>query len=149
MNNAAGSFNGGGPGQCNGGGASDVRLVNGAWNNFDSLKSRIMVAAGGGGTDRYIDTVDTGGAGGALTGFDSKYKHGKGAKQNAGGQGYVNGSFGKDGGGSSNEQTTYGGGGGSSFISGYPGCNAILATSTEKSIKHSEKTSPLLWFIVL
>ena len=49
--NAAGSFNGGGPGQRNGGGASDIRLVSGAWDNFESLKSRIMVAAGGGGTD--------------------------------------------------------------------------------------------------
>ena len=32
-----------------GGGATDIRLINGAWNNFDSLKSRIIVAAGGGG----------------------------------------------------------------------------------------------------
>ena len=32
-----------------GGGSTDIRLTNGAWNNFESLKSRIMVAAGGGG----------------------------------------------------------------------------------------------------
>ena len=38
-----------------------------------------MVAAGGGGTDPWGSTVDTGGAGGALTGFDSKYNHGKGS----------------------------------------------------------------------
>lgn len=31
-----------------GGGATDVRLVGGAWNNTDGLNSRIMVAAGGG-----------------------------------------------------------------------------------------------------
>ena len=33
-----------------GGGATDIRLVSGSWNNFDSLKSRIMVAGAGGGT---------------------------------------------------------------------------------------------------
>jgi hypothetical protein len=32
-----------------GGGATDVRLVNGAWNAATSLSSRIMVAGGGGG----------------------------------------------------------------------------------------------------
>ena len=32
-----------------GAGATDVRLVGGTWNNFESLKSRIMVAAGTGG----------------------------------------------------------------------------------------------------
>ena len=32
-----------------GGGATDIRLINGTWNNFESLKSRIMVAGGGGG----------------------------------------------------------------------------------------------------
>ena len=32
-----------------GGGATDIRLIDGDWNNFNSLKSRIMVAAGGGG----------------------------------------------------------------------------------------------------
>ena len=30
-----------------GGGATDIRLVNGEWNDFNSLKSRIMVAGGG------------------------------------------------------------------------------------------------------
>lgn len=52
------TFNGGGatgPGGVRGGGASDVRLVAGSniydWSNFDSLKSRIMVAAGAGGLD--------------------------------------------------------------------------------------------------
>ena len=51
-------YNGGGSGSyaslgnttnTNGGGATDIRLINGNWNNFNSLKSRIMVAAGGGG----------------------------------------------------------------------------------------------------
>ena len=51
-------YNGGGSGSystvgketnTNGGGATDIRLTNGNWNDFNSLKSRIMVAAGGGG----------------------------------------------------------------------------------------------------
>ena len=32
-----------------GGGATDIRLTNESWDDFNSLKSRIMVAAGGGG----------------------------------------------------------------------------------------------------
>ncbi|MCI8620837.1 MAG: hypothetical protein HFJ50_03370 [Clostridia bacterium] len=49
------TFNGGGSGgtmySCrSGGGATDIRLEKGEWNNFESLKSRIMVASGGGGS---------------------------------------------------------------------------------------------------
>ena len=53
---AKGGYNGGGLGTWDhsddeaagaGGGATDVRLISGEWNNFESLKSRIMVAAGG------------------------------------------------------------------------------------------------------
>lgn len=33
---------------CNGGGATDVRLVSGNWDSNPSLTSRIMVAGGGG-----------------------------------------------------------------------------------------------------
>jgi len=51
-----------------GGGATDVRLENGEWNNFDSLKSRIMVAAGGAGSGYYSGVIK-GGAGGALVGL--------------------------------------------------------------------------------
>ena len=55
---SVGGYNGGGTGvwdndnnDCGagGGGASDIRIVNGAWNNATSLRARIMVAAGGGG----------------------------------------------------------------------------------------------------
>ena len=82
-----GGWNGGGDltsGQeafgASGGGATDVRLVSGAWNNFDSLKSRIMVAGGGGGanyrnvtsaTDLVLYGSGDGGAGGCLNGDDS------------------------------------------------------------------------------
>ena len=56
------SFNGVGIGQFGGGGATDIRYTNGDWFNFDSLKSRIIVAAGGGGPD----TSSKGGAGGEI-----------------------------------------------------------------------------------
>ncbi len=72
------SFNGGGSGETSGGGATDVRLVNGNWDLFDSLKSRIMVAAGGGG-GAYKDGIGTNdnnqrGDGGGLYGFDAKWE---------------------------------------------------------------------------
>ncbi|ENY8644222.1 glycine rich domain-containing protein [Clostridioides difficile] len=44
------TFNGGGLGvSSGGGGATDIRLVNGDWNNEQGLLSRIIVAGGGGG----------------------------------------------------------------------------------------------------
>ena len=68
-----GGYNGGGYSGNNqnrysygGGGATDVRLVGGLWNNFGSLKSRIMVAAGGGGS--FNSNNRKAGDGGALTG---------------------------------------------------------------------------------
>ena len=143
------SFNGGGYSQYSGGGASDVRLVNGTWDDFESLKSRIIVAAGGGGPD----SGQNGGAGGTLDGISTEY--GEGGKQTRGGYGIGNGTFGKGGfypvlssdgcgaggggyygGGTSKVATDYAGSGGSSFISGYPGCDAILEESTEDEIKH-------------
>ena len=56
-----------------GGGATDVRLTPGEWNNFDSLKSRIMVAAGGGGNNVSINSTTpvfkaTNGGGPEITG---------------------------------------------------------------------------------
>jgi hypothetical protein len=68
-----------------GGGASDVRLVAGAWDDPTGLKSRIMVAAGGGAGAQV-----SGGAGGALQGFNGSYyidsdAGGLGASQLAGG----------------------------------------------------------------
>lgn len=50
-----------------GGGATDIRLVSGEWNNFNSLKSRIMVSAGGGGGTDYNRPAN-GGYGGTLIG---------------------------------------------------------------------------------
>ena len=141
------TFNGGGKGQFPSGSASDVRLVSGSWNNFESLKSRVIVAGGGGGND----SGDVGGAGG-LNGHSSAKNHGEGGTQTSGGYGLSRGGFGYGGqinantggggggyfgGGSSDNQADYGGGGGSSFISGYKGCNAISKSSTSSNIKPS------------
>ncbi|MCM1031131.1 MAG: glycine-rich protein, partial [Oscillibacter sp.] len=81
--NYAATFNGGGNGSSNsnsiggsGGGASDVRLLGMEWNNFESLKSRIMVAAGGGGGFYWPGGSPKnrgGGAGGGLTGNSGGY----------------------------------------------------------------------------
>ena len=142
-------FNGGGFGQFTGGGASDIRLKDGAWDDFESLKSRIIVAAGGGGPD----TSQGGGSGGGLNGIGAS--HSEGGTQTRGGIGAANGLFGKGGaypdstekgcggggsgyygGGTSTESNNYGGAGGSSFISGHPGCNAISRLSKEDNITH-------------
>ena len=81
LGEVAGGYNGGSGvyGQYNdfnhrswgtGGGATDVRLVNGSWNDFDSLKSRIMVAAGGGGAYDQSGSGDHGGSAGGLSGYN-------------------------------------------------------------------------------
>ena len=70
--NNGGSINGYG-----GGGATDVRLIAGTnWNDFDSLKSRIMVAGGGGGATDYAAPVQGGYAGGLVggSGYNGRYK---------------------------------------------------------------------------
>ena len=68
-----------------GGGATDIRTINGNWDNFNSLKSRIMVAGAGGGF--YIDehnhstayVTDTGGGAGGLIGLSgTKKEYGSG-----------------------------------------------------------------------
>ena len=63
-----------------GGGATDVRLVASSsidsWQHFDSLKSRIMVAAGGSGSARYSGDIAQGIAGGGITGYDGTCDNG-------------------------------------------------------------------------
>ncbi|EAX98572.1 loricrin, putative [Trichomonas vaginalis G3] len=144
------AYGGGGPGQQGGGGATDIRLKPGKYEDFDSLKSRIIVASGGGGPD----TDQKGGPGGGLYGHNSTNNYRMGGTQNQGGNGFIKGKFGIGGGnpdkingtgngaggsgyfggGSSNISTDFGGGGGSSFISGYKGCIAIAEESTENNI---------------
>ena len=162
------AFNGGGKSQNGGGGASDVRLVDGPWNDFESLKSRIIVAAGGGGYDGSTTSAgrDNGGAGGDQIGQPSRLNSGQGGNQTAGGDGDGDGKGqfgcggsnnriansgendgagagggGYYGGGASQYTTCYGGGGGSSFISGHDGCDAISENSTSfDNIIHTHQT---------
>ena len=141
-------------------GATDIRLVGGNYYDFNSLKSRIMVAAGGGSSEDYQGSY---GHGGGLNGFsafsnisisggptisrtvpggsqDGTYPNcnsgycvpGKfGLAQYRTGTGDAGG-FGGDGYYSGASIDPYGnGGGGSSFISGYYGCNAIDENSTD------------------
>lgn len=155
-------FNGGGGfnyansdgNNCTGAGATDIRLTNGNWNDFNSLKSRIMVAAGGGGTigtsAAYLGHGGTTSApkagyntvinstatingptqtsgyafGIGQTGNDTEITADKGR---AGGGGGYYGGYAQD---------IYGTGG-SSFISGHSGCNAISSASTSTSISHT------------
>ena len=81
------SFNGGGKCADNsngestassGGGASDVRLKGGNWDDFESLKSRIIVAGGGGGEVNFYSQGENpvaGGDAGILKGKDGNYSH--------------------------------------------------------------------------
>ena len=80
--NYEGGYNGGAKGgsgtdgkYTGGGGATDIRIINGNWNDFNSLKSRIMVAAGGAGTGYYGSEI-IGGAGGGLNGYQGTLKSG-------------------------------------------------------------------------
>ncbi len=180
----AGGFNGGGNALSNtgdfsknrwfasGGGATDFRLVpseaEDGWSGFDSLKSRIMVAAGGGGSmqhETYYKSAP-GGYGGALQGGTGVTNNGttytndaSGGTQTSGGYclfdqincgvgqfGYATDNDTSDGGHTGGGSGYYAGGssrhtsasgGGSSFVSGYPGCNAIDASSTEDAIVHT------------
>ena len=120
-----------------GGGATDVRLTSGPWNNFESLKSRIMVAAGGGGTTltTYLSAGNYSNAGG-LIGFNGGWyqnhpalgQEGKGGTQTSGGQAATihfnavgvteNGGFGYGGNTTSISSQTGAGGGGGGYYGG-------------------------------
>ena len=138
-----------------GGGATDIRLKNGNWNDFESLKSRIMVAAGGSASSAYYN----GTPGGGILGYDGNLT--TGATQTSSG-GPSKGGFGfgeiptyNDLCGASEAQGAgsgyYGGGattktgynipsssnGASSFISGHNGCNAIKEESESNNIIHT------------
>ena len=117
-----------------GGGSTDMRLVNGDWNNITSLRSRIMVAAGGGsGTNP--------GAAGGLNGYNGNGTAG-GTQTTYGGvqsSSYTVSSFGVANGGCTGGNGYYpgggatcasGAGGGSSFISGHAGCVAVTSESS-------------------
>ena len=156
----SGTYNGGGgfvkpwrdKNNSTGGGATDVRTTNGSWDNFNSLKARIIVAAGagsciagsplsyGGGlaSVTYNNTYSGGGNTNAASAATqtSGYKFGIGQygdRAGAGG-GYYGGCAGTNLG---EDITGLRGAGGSSFISGHTGCNAISESSTSSNIIHT------------
>jgi len=113
-----------------GGGASDIRLEGGSWNVVSSLRSRIMVAGGGGGAGGWNSCA--GGAGGSGT-FNSTLGIGTtGINNQSGGGGGGGGYYGGHTNGSVKLKFNVGRGafGGSSFISGHFGCNAINASGS-------------------
>ena len=115
-----------------GGGSTDIRLIDGNWDDINSLKSRIIVASGGGGETNYIKiTVSPavgnpvrGGNGGTLVGESSSYsqcyqctnkaytKAGGGEQQNGGNAGGSSGGFGNQG--------SFGRGADSNIVSDWP-----------------------------
>lgn len=160
------SFNGGGAGFYGdiahkggqGGGATDVRLVNGEWNSTSGLQKRILVAGGGGGGQSTCGgTNTTAGNGGTLNGVNSLNLGGSyyghiayGGTQTVGGgfkygnNAYYNGVQGGFGYGAHAETCaagggggyygggsvyTTGGGGGSSFVTGYTGCDTTYRSN--------------------
>ena len=168
----SGGYNGGGDAKTEsasgstattGGGATDIRLVNGEWDNTSSLISRIMVAAGGAGSNNNTTYIGYGGAGGTLHGLSGESNQGEyygtGGTQisggvNARGDNLLNGKFGIGGGyygastnagsggggyygGASGAGYRSGGGGGSSYISGYAGVNSVEESTT---ITHTNQT---------
>lgn len=168
--NQIGGYNGGGrasSGCSGGGGATDIRLSYENENDFLSLKSRIMVSAGGGGSYNYSSQFkQNGGAGGTflgVNGFCSSGTAAQGGSQTIGGLGTRNrtntrglfavggdGTKAAKGWGSGGGGGYYGGGagdldggdsasgaGGSSYVSGYGVCNAISSLSTEDNVIHT------------
>ena len=166
---AQGGYNGGGTGDNDhnddeangaGGGATDIRLVGGTWNNDTSLNSRIMVAAGGsgaaaawsglpGGDLRSSNTnaVGSSSTSVALATQTTGYKFGIGqdgiyVRKNyplSGAGGGYYGGFSTDDGSTFDNR----GSGGSSFISGFAGVDAITSASsrthTANTIHYSGK----------
>ena len=78
------TFNGGGYGNAygsSGGGSTDVRLKNGNWSDFESLKSRIIVAGAGGGSPFDKNYESKAGDAGILFGFTGSSKANKNKEQ--------------------------------------------------------------------
>ena len=121
---ANGGYNGGGnnfDGTNAGGGATDIRLTPGKWNDVDSLKSRIMVAGGGGGHFGDGASPQSASAGGLL-GYNGTSAVGDistGGTQEAGGDGQTeNGGFGYGGQNAAYSDGHKGGAGGGGYYGG-------------------------------
>ena len=136
------------------GGATDMRIVSGTWDNQEGILNRIAVA-GAGGSAGCFKGGGNGGSAGGLNGLKGSNNNdgtvaggsfgqqttgcekGKGCKGNdgneaggSGGSGYWGG-YGGSSGGSANGGG--GGGGGSSYISGYPDCTKLSSFSFESA----------------
>ena len=151
------AFNGGGKPVTSGGGggATDFRLVGGSAGDPNSYETRVLIAAGGGGSD----CNGLGGSGGGLEGCNAT-PGGTGATQDSPGVGLVNGSkweganassdtsAGGGGyfGGGSGSAGSNGGGGGSGYISGHPGCkkynNFVFKSTVLKSGSEAQPSPP-------
>ncbi len=145
------SFNGGGTGYktmnstrdpvASGGGATDIRLVPGPWDNETSLLSRIIVAGGGGGSGM---DGERGGDGGGLSGYSYSTSYGAPGTQNSGWSfgggfnanastiGYISSQYGGSGGGGG----WYGGKNslGRGFHSAGGGSGFVLNESSSKNV---------------
>ena len=148
-----------------GGGATDFRLSNAAWNDLESLKTRILVAGGGGGAQSNCGSTATAGHGGnliGLTSYNQSYQnrpaataatraYSKGGTQDAGGTGYnvndsnthlvATGAFGS---GANSVQCGAGGGGGwygggSAYTSGGGGGSSYAAGYPECNDDYQEQ----------
>ncbi|TWD90238.1 glycine rich protein [Neobacillus bataviensis] len=134
---AQGGWNGGGSAYASqpeepgggGGGATDIRRINGSWDDYSSLNSRIIVAGGGGGGGE--DTGDQYGDGGGLEGSNGWYPANQFSAGDGGGFGFGGSTGYGDGGGGGggwygggatyNDQIGWdsqGGGGGSAYLGG-------------------------------
>jgi len=128
------------------GGATDIRMKDGDWDESKSLSSRIMVAGGSGGT--YGDSsAPIGGTAGGLQSYAITHVNYpvSSATQTAGGAPTLGGEAGTFGIGGVNSTVGYNsgaggyygggggpsGGGGSSFISGHAGCIAIKSETDQ------------------
>ncbi len=129
---------------CSGGGATDIRTIAGNWSDFNSLKSRIMVAAGAGGaTNPVYETAGQYSIAGGLNGYSGGYyryhqyvgQEGGGATQTRGGiagknfygaSGTVNaGNFGIGGACESTSDASGAGGGGGGYYGGGAGGSTL------------------------
>ena len=134
------AYNGGGRGQSlgsSGGGSTDVRLKGGSCDDFESLKSRIIVSGAGGGSQQKSTYLSKGGDAGIIEGYkgSSKFCYSNygsvtlatGGMQNEGGVAGTgkwnggNGDFGEGGSSSSNGNSD---GGGSGYFGGGGGATS-------------------------
>ena len=131
VNGKSTAFNGGGRGHIyggSGGGSTDVRIKGGKWDDFESLKSRIIVAGAGGGS-QPIHYRSKGGDAGIFEGNEGSYnstrgftvtlaKGGSQIKGGIAGQSRDNGCDGEFGIGGNSAENGNSNGGGSGYFGG-------------------------------